>query len=104
VAHRRGFENVRLQDVHLPQGPKDMQATLASTRSNEHMVAPPPASTLLCRRSSSLWRTRCLGRWMAQTFFPFLLGLRPFRHPNLDFQERRVPFDIRASAIRLTHD
>ena len=41
VAHRRGFENVRLQDVHLPPGPKDMQARFAM-RSSEHMVAPPP--------------------------------------------------------------
>ena len=40
VARRRGFENVRLQDVHLPQGPKDLQARLA--RSGERMVAPPP--------------------------------------------------------------
>ncbi len=42
VAHRRGFENVRLQDVHLPQGPKEMQGRLASMRSSEHIVAPPP--------------------------------------------------------------
>ena len=42
VARRRGFENVRLQDVHLPQGPKEMQGRLASMRSSEHTVAPPP--------------------------------------------------------------
>ena len=42
VAHRRGFENVRLQDVHLPQGPKNMQASLASLRSGKHMVVTPP--------------------------------------------------------------
>jgi len=42
VARRRGFENVRLQDVHLPQGPKDMHSRVASMRSSEHMLAPPP--------------------------------------------------------------
>jgi hypothetical protein len=42
VARRRGFENVRLQDVHLPQGPKNMQASLASLRSGKHMVVTPP--------------------------------------------------------------
>jgi hypothetical protein len=42
VARRSGFENVRLQDVHLPQGPKNMQARLASMRSGERLVAPPP--------------------------------------------------------------
>ncbi|HMD84626.1 MAG TPA: hypothetical protein VKO18_07985 [Terriglobia bacterium] len=42
VAHRRGFENARLQDVHLPQGPKDMQARFASMRSGDRMVAPQP--------------------------------------------------------------
>ena len=42
VAHRRGFENVRLQDVHLPQGPKDMQTRFASMQSGGHMGAPPP--------------------------------------------------------------
>jgi len=42
VARRRGFENVRLQNVHLPQGPKDMQVRLASMRSGERMVPPPP--------------------------------------------------------------
>jgi trimeric autotransporter adhesin len=41
VARRRGFENVRLQDVHLPQGPRDMQVRLASMRSGGHTVAPP---------------------------------------------------------------
>ena len=42
VAHRRGFENVRLQEVHPPQGPKDMQARLAAMRSAKAMVLPPP--------------------------------------------------------------
>ena len=42
VAHRRGFEKVRLQDVHLPEGPKDMPRRLASMRSSTHMVVPPP--------------------------------------------------------------
>jgi len=42
VAHRRGFKNVRLQEVHLPPGPKDMQARLAGMRSSERIVAPPP--------------------------------------------------------------
>lgn len=42
VARRRGFENVRLQDVHLPQGQKNMQASLASLRSGKHMVVTPP--------------------------------------------------------------
>jgi hypothetical protein len=42
IARRRGFENVRLQNVHLPQGPKDMQVRLASMRSGERMAAPPP--------------------------------------------------------------
>jgi hypothetical protein len=42
VAHRRGFDNVRLQVVHLPQGPKDMQARSASMQSGQHIVAPPP--------------------------------------------------------------
>jgi hypothetical protein len=47
VAHRRGFENVRLQDVHLPQGPKETPAKLASMRSSEHMVAPPPPRVMI---------------------------------------------------------
>jgi hypothetical protein len=42
VVHRRGFENIRLQDVHLPQVPKNMQASLASLRSGKHMVMTPP--------------------------------------------------------------
>ena len=47
VARRRGFENVRLQDVHLPQGPKETPAKLASMRSSEHMVAPPPPRVMI---------------------------------------------------------
>jgi len=42
VAKRRGFETVRLEEVHVPQGPKDMAARLASMRTPERM-APPPA-------------------------------------------------------------
>jgi len=50
---------------------------------------------------------RTLCGWMAAETFSFslfLFGSAPFRHPNLDFEERRVSFDIRASATRLTHD
>jgi hypothetical protein len=32
VAKRRGFEQVRLAEVHVVQGPKDMATRLASTR------------------------------------------------------------------------
>ena len=47
VARRRGFENLRLQDVHLPQGPKDTQAGVASMRSGARIVAPPaPRATI----------------------------------------------------------
>jgi len=42
VARRRGFETVRLQEVHVPQGPKDMPARLASMRSHEQVALPPP--------------------------------------------------------------
>jgi hypothetical protein len=42
VAHRRGFENVRLQDVHLPPTPKEMQVRPASMRSVQRTVAPQP--------------------------------------------------------------
>jgi len=41
VAHRRGFETVRLQEVKLPQGPSDMQARIAGMKSVAHSVAPP---------------------------------------------------------------
>ncbi|HKN77038.1 MAG TPA: hypothetical protein VJW94_17805 [Candidatus Acidoferrum sp.] len=48
VAHRRGFESVRLQDVHLPPGPKDMQARVASMRpATQTVVAPTPKVTPL---------------------------------------------------------
>jgi hypothetical protein len=49
---------------------------------------------------------RTLCGWMAETFSfsLFLFGSAPFRHPNLDFEERRVSFDIRARATRLTQD
>lgn len=42
VARRLGFENVRLQGVHLPQAPRNMQASLASLRSGKHLVVTPP--------------------------------------------------------------
>ncbi|HXJ96528.1 MAG TPA: hypothetical protein VMT20_27125 [Terriglobia bacterium] len=42
VAKRRGFETVRLEEVHVPQGPKDMAARSARMQRSEHMVAPPP--------------------------------------------------------------
>jgi hypothetical protein len=47
VAHRRGFENVRLQDVQLPQGPKDMQTRFASMRWSGHTVPPPPPRVMI---------------------------------------------------------
>ena len=40
VARRQGFENVRLRDVHLPQGPRDMQTRFASMPLREHLVTP----------------------------------------------------------------
>jgi len=42
VARRRGFEKVRLQEVHLPEGPKEMPARVAAMRSHEHTVMPVP--------------------------------------------------------------
>ena len=42
VARRRGFEQVRLEEVHVPQGPKDLPARLVNMRSHEH-VTPPAA-------------------------------------------------------------
>jgi len=42
VARRRGFETVRLQEVHIPQGPKSMPARLASMRPPEHVAPPAP--------------------------------------------------------------
>jgi len=41
VAHRRGFETVRLQEVKLPQGPTDMAARIAGMKSIAHTAAPP---------------------------------------------------------------
>ncbi|MGO9340693.1 MAG: hypothetical protein ACLPY1_24730 [Terracidiphilus sp.] len=41
VAHRRGFETVRLKDVHLPPAPKELQVRPAGTRSGERAVPPP---------------------------------------------------------------
>jgi hypothetical protein len=41
VAHRRGFETVRLQEVKLPKGPTDMQAKIAGIKSAAHAIAPP---------------------------------------------------------------
>jgi hypothetical protein len=41
VAHRRGFETVRLQEVKLPKGPTDMQAKIAGIKSAAHSITPP---------------------------------------------------------------
>jgi hypothetical protein len=41
VAKRRGFETVRLEEVHVPQGPKDMSARVAGMWAHEHMALPP---------------------------------------------------------------
>jgi hypothetical protein len=46
VAHRRGFEKVRLQDVRLPKSPKEMQPRLASARPEQHMISSPPRVTI----------------------------------------------------------
>jgi hypothetical protein len=42
VAHRRGFETVRLKEVHLPPAPKELQFRPASTRSVERAAPPQP--------------------------------------------------------------
>ncbi|WP_263350385.1 autotransporter outer membrane beta-barrel domain-containing protein [Acidicapsa acidisoli] len=41
VAHRRGFETIRLQEVKVPKGPTDMQAKIAGIKSAAHSIAPP---------------------------------------------------------------
>ena len=38
VAKRRGFEQVRLAEVHVVQGPKDMATRLASARQQQHQA------------------------------------------------------------------
>jgi hypothetical protein len=50
VAHRRGFENSRLQEVTLPQGPKDMQARFAGVQMIEHAARPATPSVTMPSR------------------------------------------------------
>jgi hypothetical protein len=42
VAHRRGFDKVRLQEVHPPQVSPEVKAGLASMPPRERVVVPPP--------------------------------------------------------------
>jgi hypothetical protein len=51
VAYRRGFENVRLQEVHLPQGPRDMQTRFASMRLGVQLVTPAPPKVTMPSKS-----------------------------------------------------